>query len=282
MESKFTEQYNKILDMQKKYNGANNFCSEEPSYFLNQPIFDCHTQFIETRSHIFGSDTNSIKTGFKISTSEDYNNGYAYHNLRIITDLNYIEKIELHAGGSIIDQSYPSLLKNYTPFSILQEHVLPTLQNHSYEIYVHCDRPTEITYDVVKIRNLTDRKFEKVYKSISYSGPDTIDPQSTSYKFKLSFDNPIIYLKAFLPVSAKNVFLIIDKNNDNKLEFSKEINQDKYSCWNLNLGSRGINFSRIIVVLNFETEFNQDILNNQDMHIFGHNLKVFRGINEIC
>src|ERR1700761_1986573 len=113
-------QNEKILYFQNLCCEQDDVYTEEHVEFLKEPISKFHSQFIETRTHIF--DKNS---SLQISTLDDYNNNYAYHNLKIVSDLNCIEKIEFYIGESLIEQSYPSLLKNYTPFTFLQEHIIP-------------------------------------------------------------------------------------------------------------------------------------------------------------
>lgn len=283
------QQYEKILELQKQYTGHQDVYSEERTNFFISPVSESQCEFIETRSHIFDSNPKSAKVGLEISTSSDYENNYAYHNLRIITNLNHVDKIEFCAGGSVIDQSYPSLLKNYTPFAIFQEHVLPALQTHSYQIYAQCNAPTQIMYDIVKLRNSPidrlpkDRSFEKIYKFIDYSGPEPINGQNSNHQIKIYNRNPVLYLKALLPVSATNVFLIINDDANNKLEFSKEFEEDKYVHWKLNLGRRGINFARLEkAIVTFDTDCCPDCLSSQSVHIFSYGFNILRILSEMC
>ena len=133
-------QTEKILDLQKRYSGYGDLYIQNKCH-VERPIAEICSELIETRSHIFDPNQKS----FTINTTDDFERGYGYHNLRITTDLNHVKKIEFYACGNPIDRSYPSLLKNYTPFAILQENVLPALKNN-YEIVVDYKKATQITY----------------------------------------------------------------------------------------------------------------------------------------
>ena len=93
-------------------------------------------------------------------------NGYGFRNLKILTNIDSIDKIELTFEYTRIDSTCPSILKNDIPFDILQNNVLPFI-NMLYAIIVTHQAKTTISYDIVKILNPRE-KYNIIGKCISH------------------------------------------------------------------------------------------------------------------
>lgn len=269
-------------------------------------------QYIDTRKLIYTPINKSGLVEFFLGEIFDWRYNYGYRNFKIITNINYVEKIELRLlkiTGSLsrddkvdllIEESYNLMLHNDTPLLTLQENTLPALSLYTYYIRVKYNIPNDIEYniplgveyDVFKINfSLVDIDIAPkiLVKPIIYSDPVLINLKDSHHQINLNFNRLTLYLKVFLPISAKNVYLVIpDRILRTKLKLknvTSETIQNKYTCWTLDFG-KGINFGRIIHTdtisfIMFDIENTSDKENNFNIHIFSRGVHFLYLINHI-
>ena len=208
--------------------------------YENLPYYD---ELIETKSielnssYIFpNSDTDASLA----------NKGIA--NIRVEGDYEYVS---LDIGGQSIDRLYKVFHDNQMVNFKREKCCIPFLRDHNIEIICKNGTAT-ITYDLVSISN-GDKKYDYVYYSHSYCGPEVISTRTRS--ISLCFNNMVkkLIVTCENPIASISLIPYPDDETDETdetdapdapvldLDFTK-INEN---LWELDFGNTHVNFSRI-------------------------------------
>jgi hypothetical protein len=223
-------------------------------------------EFIETRSHKFPA-------GHSVFTFNDSEECVGYKNVRIVSDLSKVEKMEFEIGGQKIDETFPSLLKEDYPFSCFQETVIPYLKNHDTKIYATSEEDVIIEYDFVKLHkdpNAYRLEGHHCYESwIHYYVHKSIPMKSMCVKIPFNFNNLTSdVLVQVTTNSVKDMYLEFMNKPEYRIYFKKI-----GDVWYCNL--RELNLSRLDSgTLNYDTGGEKHTVN-----IIAKNLNILRTIH---
>ena len=202
-------------------------------------------EYIETKYHTFEPRYRFNCWGreyyeLTIDSSIHYpRHHYGYRNLKILTNTDMVEEIELELGGTQMDKIYPSKFKNNLSFDLLQHNVIPITVLRTVKIGIICKSQTKISYDIVKITNLLD-KYILGFKELQYCGTEIINKETVNWK--LYFHHQIYKIIAYLPPCTKNVILYLTPLCYSDTYELSMIKSDSY--WEIDFNQHGLNFQK--------------------------------------
>jgi hypothetical protein len=160
------------------------------------------------------------------SNRDDARLNYGYTNLRFIGNPEQIESIELELGGLRADKIYPKVMHTLGTFPILNEHILPALNEHEFAISAIHSGDVEMVFDVVQITNpIADGDFKEfVFKSHQSTGVETIHSLGSNQIY-MGFNHPIIKVTMFSNHPVSNVCMNLDEHQIKLVPIDETTNQ---------------------------------------------------------
>jgi hypothetical protein len=84
---------------------------------------------IETRTFVIKKQEDTVK--LKISTDEDFINGYGYVNMFLAGNLNNIKSVSVYIGNNVIDKNYPW---RFNPHITMYDNIIPAISLYAHEL----------------------------------------------------------------------------------------------------------------------------------------------------
>lgn len=186
-----------------------------------------------------------------------------YTNFEILADPSDIEIVYLDLGGQRFDAIHPSITGKLT-FSILSEHILPVVSDHSYKLYFtfknDCD--IKVSFDIVKIEKLPINISSFVISSNQYTGTQNLTKEKT--KIPINFNHPTSKLMIYCDKQLQNPQLKLN----NHIIPIEQVKETTYEY----VFNPPVNFSRI------DTSYLEvsDIQSDTKVEIFGESLNIVK------
>jgi hypothetical protein len=156
---------------------------------------------------------------------------YGITNLKIHSNINNIDFIELTFGGSLISKIDYKMMTNY-PFDIFNN-IVPFVTIHTYELCVVCVN-IKLSYDIVKIIKPLKEYLPIQFCNVRFAGLEDANVGQNKYLLHACYG-------IILKIMVKSKYPIYDVNfwfNDNTYLPLVQ----KNSVWELDFGNNGIFF----------------------------------------
>ena len=169
--------------------------------------------FVETRTIILKGGIQR-KSKIIFSNYEDAQSNYGYTNMRFNGDYNQILSIKLQLGGTEFDSIYPRITQKLSTFPVMDNNILPALNQSDGQILIEHSGDLEIKYDIMRITNfLKDNNlYEFLYNFTQFTGIKEVS--GSSAKVKLYFDHPTTKITVITdhPISDAIMHLVTGHN----------------------------------------------------------------------
>lgn len=206
---------------------------------------------------------------------------YGYKNIKFYGDMDQVRKIQLIVGGQQFDCIYPSTNEEHRSFYLSDEHTVPALEYHKYDVVIEFEKgkvikDIQMKYDVYVIDDWRKDIPELLLSQCQYCGLESANvPRNL-----MPFNHP---MQSITVLSTNELFDMRLELETYESKIKKTYTLEpvptskgyKYIC----LFTPPVNFSRLDRAYLYHKETSGDI------HIFGKSLQVARflsGMAGLC